>query len=156
MNEETALKWYKQAGHDLEIAGRNVEIEGYDVAAFLSQQAVEKLLKAIFAYGGRRIPHSHHIDDLARDLHVAPEVLDDVLELTADYTFARYPDVADHVPYEAYDEDIAREKVARARNIFERLQERLQGLEEYDTGEEDFDEEQGNSDEQEFYEEPNE
>ncbi len=80
MNEETALKWYKQACHDLEMAGRNIEIEGYDVAAFLSQQSVEKLLKAIFAYEGRRIPRSHHIDDLAQDLHVSQEVLDDVLD----------------------------------------------------------------------------
>lgn len=132
MNEETVLKWYKQACHDLEMAEKNIEIEGYDVAAFLSQQSVEKLLKAIFAFEGRNIPRSHYIDELAQELHVAQEVLDDVLELTADYMFARYPDVADHVPYEEYDEDIAREKVNRAQNIFERLKERLQGLEDYE------------------------
>jgi HEPN domain-containing protein len=42
MNEETALKWYKQACHDLEMAEKNIEIGGYDVAAFLSQQSEEE------------------------------------------------------------------------------------------------------------------
>ncbi len=62
--------------------------------------------------------------------------------MTADYTFSRYPDVADHVPYEAYDEDIAREKVSRARNIFEQLNTRVQGLEGHDNDEEENNEEQ--------------
>ena len=128
MNNETALKWYKQALHDLDMAEKNILIEGYDVAAFLSQQAVEKLLKAIFAFEGTKIPRSHYIDELARDLHVSQEVSDDVLELTADYMLARYPDVADRVPYEEYDDTIAREKVNRAHNIFEHLKERLEGL----------------------------
>jgi HEPN domain-containing protein len=42
MNEETALKWYKQACHDLEMAEKNIEIEGYDVTAFLLQHAEEE------------------------------------------------------------------------------------------------------------------
>ena len=51
MNEkETAKKWYKQALHDLVIAEKNITIEGYDVAAFLSHQAVEKLLKAFYLF----------------------------------------------------------------------------------------------------------
>ncbi len=128
------MKWYKQASHDLEMAEKNIEIEGYDVSAFLSQQAVERLLKAIFAFEGRSIPRSHHIDELAQQLHVSQEVLDDVLELTADYTFARYPDVAEHVPYEEYDENIAQDKVGRAKNIFGHVQERVKGVE--DTPEE--------------------
>ncbi len=30
-----AVKWLKQAKHDLEMAGKNIDIGGYDVAAFL-------------------------------------------------------------------------------------------------------------------------
>ena len=128
MSRETALKWYKQSLHDLEMAEKNIEIEGYDVSAFLSQQSVEKLLKAIFAFEEKSIPRSHHIDELAQELQVSQEVLNDVLELTVDYTFARYPDVADVVPYEEYNEDLAKEKVGRAKNIFEHLKERVRGL----------------------------
>ncbi len=48
----TARRWYRQAVHDLEMAEKNLRFGGYDVAAFLAHQAVEKLLKAglIFEY----------------------------------------------------------------------------------------------------------
>lgn len=48
MKKEIAMKSLKQALHDLKMAERNIEIDGYDIAAFLAHQAVEKLFKAIF------------------------------------------------------------------------------------------------------------
>jgi len=50
MNREIAKKWFKQAQHDLEMAEKNMGIEGYDIASFLAHQAVEKLLKAILRW----------------------------------------------------------------------------------------------------------
>lgn len=44
MNRAAAAKWLKQALHDLDMAGKNVGIGGYDTAAFLAHQSVEKLL----------------------------------------------------------------------------------------------------------------
>ena len=64
MNKEIALKWLKQAKHDLEIAEKNISIGGYDIAAFLSHQSIEKLLKSIFALEGKKIPKIHYIEDL--------------------------------------------------------------------------------------------
>jgi HEPN domain-containing protein len=52
MNKEIAQRWIKQALHDLEIAEKNIPIEGYDTASFLAHQSVEKLLKGIFAAEG--------------------------------------------------------------------------------------------------------
>jgi len=129
MNKEIAFKWLKQALHDLEMAERNIEIEGYDVAAFLAHQAVEKLLKSIFALEGKAIPRIHYIDELAYQLSLSEELINDVVDLTADYMFARYPDVAEHIPYEEYDEDVARSKVEKARRIFEVLKDRYKALE---------------------------
>jgi HEPN domain-containing protein len=63
-----AKKWMDQALHDLDMAERNLSIEGYDVAAFLSHQAVEKLLKGIIAGKGERVPKTHYIDELGRSL----------------------------------------------------------------------------------------
>ncbi len=48
----TARIWLLQALHDLDMAEKNLTISGYDVAAFLSHQAVEKLLKALLAARG--------------------------------------------------------------------------------------------------------
>jgi HEPN domain-containing protein len=121
MTKKIALKWLKQALHDLEMAEKNISICGYDIAAFLSHQSVEKLLKAIFAIEGRKIPKTHYLDDLARELKLSKKLIDSISELTVDYTFSRYPDVADHVPYEEYNEKIAKEKVKIAREIFKSL-----------------------------------
>ncbi len=46
MSKEIALKWDKQALHDLQMAEKNISIKGYDIAAFLAHQSVEKLMKS--------------------------------------------------------------------------------------------------------------
>lgn len=80
MGRETAEKWYRQAVHELEMAEKNVEIGGYDVAAFLAHQTVEKLLKAGFAWEGREIPRTHYLDELARELQLPSELYNAVLK----------------------------------------------------------------------------
>jgi HEPN domain-containing protein len=128
LNRDIAAKWFKQALHDLEMAERNIGIGGFDVAAFLAHQAVEKLLKSTFAMEGKTIPKTHYIDELAHQLGLPTVVIDDIMDLTADYTFARYPDVAEHVPYEEYTEEIARKKVEKAKTVFKLLKERFKEL----------------------------
>jgi HEPN domain-containing protein len=129
MNKIIAIKWFKQAKHDLEMAERNIGIMGYDVAAFLSHQAVEKLLKSIFVLEGKKVPKIHFIDELANQLGLPENILEDIAELTIDYTFARYPDVSEQIPYEEYDENIAKRKVNIAKKIFDSLKPRYKSLE---------------------------
>ncbi|HID24194.1 MAG TPA: HEPN domain-containing protein [Planctomycetaceae bacterium] len=124
MSTEIARRWYRQAVHDLQMAERNVLIGGYDVAAFLAHQAVEKLLKAAFAMEDKSIPRTHYIDELARRLHLPGDLTDALLELTPDYMLARYPDVAGTVPYEQYTEELAEEKVRVAKRVLEYFQRR--------------------------------
>ncbi len=119
MREEVARKWYKQAVHDLEMAEKNLEIGGYDVAAFLAHQAVEKLLKTILILREKEVPRTHYLDQLSREAGLPEELHERVLDLTPDYTLSRYPDVSDRVPYEHYDEAVAAEKVATARAVLE-------------------------------------
>ena len=64
---ETARKWILQSLHDKKMAEMNYQHEGYDVAAFLSHQAVEKLFKGLFVIEGKKIPRTHHIDQLAKE-----------------------------------------------------------------------------------------
>ncbi len=123
MSKKIALKWLKQALHDLEMAEKNIGIGGYDVAAFLAHQSVEKLLKAILAIKGMKVPKTHYIDELGKKLKLKSEIMENIAELTVDYTFSRYPDVSEQVPYEVYNEELAKEKVNIAKNIFESLRE---------------------------------
>jgi len=128
VNRTAAAKWLKQALHDLDMAGRNVGIGGYDTAAFLAHQAVEKLLKALLAAQGRAAPKMHFVDELAEQLELPAAVRVHIDGLSADYMLSRYPDVSDLVPYEQYDEALANEKVRAARSVFEPLKERYRDL----------------------------
>lgn len=56
------------------------------------------------------------------------DIIDAVVELTVDYTFSRYPDVAEGVPYEEYDEKTAKEKVKIAKRVFEYLKNKYERL----------------------------
>jgi HEPN domain-containing protein len=117
-----AKKWIEQALHDLDMAEKNLSIEGYDIAAFLSHQAVEKLLKGIIAGKGEKVPKSHYIDELGKSLDLPDNILEYLNDLSVDYQFARYPDMSDIVPYKHYTREIARRKVQNARSVFEFLQ----------------------------------
>jgi HEPN domain-containing protein len=128
MTSKIAIKWLKQALHDLEMAEKNISIGGYDVSAFLAHQSVEKLLKAILIIKGGRSPKSHYIDELAKELRLSKELIDASSDLSVDYTFSRYPDVTDSIPYEQYNEEIAKEKVNLARKFFESLKDSYKGL----------------------------
>jgi len=110
------------------MAHRNISIEGYDIAAFLSHQAVEKLFKGLIANKGREVPKSHYIDELGRSLHLPDEIFECVLDLSSDYQFARYPDISDSIPYENYDEALAEERVKSAQRIFDHLSPRYNRL----------------------------
>jgi HEPN domain-containing protein len=120
-DDAIARKWIKQALHDLEMADKNITIEGYDIAAFLSHQAVEKLFKGLIAQKGRPVPKSHYIDELGATLHLPDEIYECVIDLSSDYQFARYPDISDSIPYEQYDKTLATERVNSAQKIFEHL-----------------------------------
>ena len=59
---------------------------------------------------------------LGKRLNLKSEVLNDIIDLTIDYTFSRYPDVTDKIPFEIYDESIAKTKVDKAKRIFNHLE----------------------------------
>lgn len=105
----------KQADRDLQNARKNLGIEAYEVAAFLAQQAVEKYLKGTWVLSRKEpAPHTHSLTELGDGLGVSAELRRHLADLTSDYTVSRYPDAANAVPYELYDEVTARTKVDNA------------------------------------------
>ena len=96
-----------------------MDIEGYDVAAFLAHQAAEKAIKAALILKRGEAPKSHYLDELSKMLPLPEELQEKVLNLVPDYTLSRYPDVSEKVPYEQYDYAIAREKVEVASEVVE-------------------------------------
>jgi HEPN domain-containing protein len=112
----------KQADRDLENAEGNISIRAYEVAAFLIQQAVEKYLKATWVVTKKQpAPHTHSLTELGDGLGVPQEFRRPLADLTTDYTVSRYPDAANGVPYELYDEEMVRGKLRNARQVVEWL-----------------------------------
>lgn len=113
-----AERLVRQARRDLENARKNIGIGAYEVSAFLANQAVEKLLKGAWIEVKRsRPPGTHYLKELGQGLDAPATLVPKLLYLNPDYTIARYPDAANGVPYELYDEPTARAKVDAAEEI---------------------------------------
>ena len=125
--KEAARKWIKQSLHEKDMAIKNCSIGGYDVAAFLAHQSVEKLFKGLLLLDGKKIPRTHHIDQLARELEIPKEIMPDVYQLAPDYQISRYPDIADNIPFEQYDDQILQIKLSSLEKIFYLLKDRYSG-----------------------------
>ena len=70
------------------------------------------------------MPKTHYLDELSDLIGIEGEVRADILDFSADYTFARYPDVSEQVPYEEYTCEVAMGKVDRCKKVFTELADR--------------------------------
>lgn len=116
----------RQADRDLENASKNITIEAYEVSGFLAQQAVEKYLKGMWVLLNKEPPpHTHSLTELGNGVGVPRELRPHLADLTPDYTVSRYPNAANGVPYELYDEARARAKVGNAEEVIRWLRGRI-------------------------------
>lgn len=93
MKKETE-NWWKQANRDLESAKKIMELGEYHVCAFLSQQAVEKALKALLIDRTGNFPRIHDVVELSRRVRAPIEITELCATINPAYTSTRYPDVA--------------------------------------------------------------
>jgi len=123
MARREATLWFKQAERDLRKALNDLTTGDWDSAAFWSQQAAEKALKALLLNAGitfRGYELLEIAEVIRRELGVdTSEVAPDLRELTIHYTISGYPNAANALPYELYDEARARDLVERAKRVLE-------------------------------------
>ncbi|MBI4362763.1 MAG: HEPN domain-containing protein [Euryarchaeota archaeon] len=120
---EEAIRWLRQARHDLEVATKHLEDRFYSDACFMAEQASQKALKAYLTARGQRFILHHSVARLAsearrRDPAFKPaEAWGKLLDQY--YIPTRYPDVLapPAAPFEAYTQKQAREAVGFARKI---------------------------------------
>ena len=123
MVRREAEMWFRQAERDLGKAVNDLATGDWDSAAFWSQQAAEKALNAVLLNAG--VAHRGNellgiAEAIRAELGVdVSEIVDDLRELTVHYTISRYPNAANAVLYELYDERRARDLVERARRVLE-------------------------------------
>ncbi len=116
---EEVQNWFLQAKEDLSTAEANLQIGKYYAAAFFSQQAAEKALKAVAVAVLKQSIRSHSLVDLAGQVKLPETLYPNVAELNADYTVARYPDAASGLPYKQYTLGIASRKIKSAKQVLE-------------------------------------
>lgn len=122
IRKEASL-WMKQAENDLRKAENDLKTYDWDSAAFWSQQAAEKALKALLLNFGKSY-RGHNLLEL-RDILKTDAGLDvgliekELKELTIHYTISRYPNAANALPIELYDQEKAYELVEKARKVVE-------------------------------------
>lgn len=110
--------WVKQAEADLENAAKNIKIKAYYVTAFLSQQAAEKILKALFIKKYADLPpKTHTLYKLGQEVKAPKDILVLLRKLTPEFLVTRYPDAAAGVPAEIYDETAASESLECADKV---------------------------------------
>ncbi len=102
---EEARRWIAQGDADLAHARASIRTGFYFAAAFACHQAAEKWLKgAIIEVQRRMPPKTHNLVELGRVLGVPEDVMSDLRLLNPEYATSRYPDAANGVPAENYDE----------------------------------------------------
>lgn len=127
---ERSRDWMRQAERDLENAKYELKGGFYEWACFLSQQAAEKAVKAVFQkLGGEAFGHS--VSGLLSKLpvKVQDELLDKARELDKAYIPTRYPNsIPEGAPFEVYTEAEARRLISYAEEIIELCKGILSGI----------------------------
>ncbi len=120
---ERSRDWFRQAEADLNAARNLLNARDFNWAAFVSQQAAEKAVKALFqrrhleAWG-------HSVTELLRnlpsDVKAPPELVDLGRELDKHYIPTRCPNAFDRgAPMDYYTEQEAEVAIANAEAIIE-------------------------------------
>lgn len=122
---EEVKNWWKQAKEDLSSAEAVYDIGRFYVAAFLSQQAIEKALKALYIMKNRKNIITHNLITLAREVGFPENKMPLLKEVNPDYVTARYADAANGLPAELYDEKIAGEHLKYAKEAVKWIEEQL-------------------------------
>jgi HEPN domain-containing protein len=115
---EEARRWLAQADADLAHARASMQAGFHFAAAFACHQAAEKWLKGAIVEIQRSMPpRTHNLIELGRTLRVPEAVLSDLRLLNPEYAASRYPDAANGVPAENYDERKATTLVEAAERV---------------------------------------
>ena len=111
-------KWWKQANRDLLTAKNCISSGDYYASVFFSEQAIEKGLKALYIkLFNDAPPRIHHIDKLATLVNAPLDIMDVAYEFSEDYMLSRYPDVSDELPFELYNDNMAKIKLVKAGEV---------------------------------------
>ena len=120
-----ARRWLRQAEHDFEQAEKSAADGSFAYAAFFSEQAAQKALKAFLFKSGRRAITIHSVAQLLREASVIEKAFEGLIGrgagLDRHYLASRYPDALPEpaTPFESYSMQDAEEALSVARSCLD-------------------------------------
>ena len=119
--------WWHQAQIDHSSAETALGNGLFYVCAFLSEQAAQKALKALYMSKERALaPRTHNLVELGRLVGIDDVLMIELRHLSPHFILTRYPDAAGGVPADLYDEERGRESVTRSKRVIEWVRNRLE------------------------------
>lgn len=115
--EEEITKWFKMAKDDLESAQSNFENKRFYVCAFLSQQTVEKVLKALLFKKNKKLIKIHDVFLLGKKVNLPQDMLKKCKLLSSVYLETRYG-LTDKTPSQQFTHENSLEYLNIAKEIF--------------------------------------
>lgn len=136
-NKEEALRWLKQAEHNLKVAESNFNSGFFSDACFMCEQSAQVALKFYIIFKtGRPVLWEHSIQTLAKKCLQFDKEFNEIIEygrvLDRYYIPTRYPDALTPpaIPYETYTSKDASEAIGFAKRIVETVKKEFEGEEE--------------------------
>ena len=126
--QKAAQEWLETSEYDLETAEAMLKTERYLYVAFMCQQAIEKILKAIYVQGKNELPpRTHNLLYLIDVLQIDMEDPDKNLfsKLNQFYLETRYPGERNELAKEI-DKDKAKEMLEKSKGAWKCLRQKLQ------------------------------
>ncbi|MBN2151591.1 MAG: HEPN domain-containing protein [Candidatus Lokiarchaeota archaeon] len=121
--------WISQAEADYKKADVLQKAEYFDGVAFYSHQASEKAMKGLYLLIKNESAKSHSLIYLANELGIPRELMTGIRELNPEYMISRYPDIANGIPAENYDEVIGEHYLTTARRVILWVKNRMEEFE---------------------------
>ncbi|MBU0567233.1 HEPN domain-containing protein [bacterium] len=130
--DELSKKWVERSDYDLKTAEAMLKAERYLYVAFMCQQSLEKLLKAIIVQKGKEILPIHNLVRLAEIAGIYPSMDPGYQDFLADLTpfaiEARYGDYRESL-LEIIDQKGAQVCLSKTKEVFKWLTEELKSIE---------------------------
>jgi HEPN domain-containing protein len=112
-------EWVKKAEKDLDDAKFNLDNDRLEVAAFLSHQAAEKALKALYILKFKRLWKIHDLKELASKLKAPKRIIVIGDSLNPHYIQTRYPVEI------VYTKEMAKEALENSKKVVEWIKRKL-------------------------------
>src|SRR3989338_6470497 len=123
---EEVKRWLEQSESDFDGAKYNFDGGKFYIAAFWSQQAVEKALKALFLYEKKgEVPQLHSLIYLATNTSVPEKFFSFLKELTPKFIDTRYPDASVDLPKNIYDEENTKRILDKSEEVLEWIKKKI-------------------------------